>query len=165
MGGDGVPCRRKDDPLFFIQYHIKKKVCRTEGGGRFQVLPDRVAVQLPRPGPRLGHMAVIGPDGVPGADPGKDGFHAAAVPGEVVILDVAGADPESRPGHPGIYLHRCPGGGVPQQDISLRPGVGDGVPVKDSIPHKAPQFFQSVAAVAPQGRNDKDISVRHPAPL
>ena len=87
VAGHGV-----DDALLLVEHDVEDEVDADEAAGLVDVLAHRVAVE--DAGPRRGreHHAVVVADGGVGAEAGHDRLGAAAEAGEVVVLDVAGAD-------------------------------------------------------------------------
>ena len=94
IAGNGL-----DDLLVGVQHHIYDEVHPHHGGGFFNVLPDRVALQFSGTGGIFHHSAVVGLDGRPGGDAGHDGLGAAGVAGKVMVFNIAQADAPVRLRH------------------------------------------------------------------
>ena len=81
-----------DDALLLVEHDVEEEVDADQAAGLVDVLAHRVALE--DAGARRGrqHHAVVVADGGVGAEAGHDRLGAAAEAGEVVVLDVAGAD-------------------------------------------------------------------------
>ena len=82
VGSGDVSGHGVDNMFVRIQHHVDDVVHTDQGGGFFDVLPDRIASQGRGMGSRLHHVAVVGADSGPGGNAGHDGLGSAAVAGK-----------------------------------------------------------------------------------
>jgi len=81
-----------DDATLFVQHHVEEEVDADDAPGLVDVLAHRVAVEGPGAG-RVGkHHGMVGANGVVRADAGHHRLGATREAGEVVVVDIAGAD-------------------------------------------------------------------------
>ena len=87
MTGDGA-----DHALLLVKHHVEDEVHADQAAGLVDVVAHGVALEDTGARARPQHHAVVVADGGVRAQAGDHGFGAAAEAGEVVVLDVAGAD-------------------------------------------------------------------------
>ena len=152
-----------DDLLLLIQDHVQDEVHAADVGGLFDVLTQGIGGDVAGAGQGVDHHGVVRLDGGPGGDAGHDGLGAAGIAGEVVIFDVAQADPAVGLGHLFHDVHRGATGGDAHGDG----GGGVAVDAADLVIGPLAGQLQplgiGVLPVAAQGEDQGDILLGHAA--
>ena len=78
--------------LVLVEHHVEDEVDADQAAGLVDVVAHRVAPSTPARAPGLEHHGVVVADGGVRAHARHDGLGPAGKAGEVVVLDVAGAD-------------------------------------------------------------------------
>ena len=90
--GSRRPRRRRCGPV--VEEHVDDEVDADDGAGLVDVVAHRVSVEDARVPPSSSIMPWLALDDAEAADARQDGLGPAAVPGEVVVVEVPGADLE-----------------------------------------------------------------------
>ncbi len=158
MGGDGVAGNGENDFFVLVQNDVDDVVDAEEGSGFLYIHTDG-ALEVAGMGFGHDHHFVVLADGFTRRHAGHDGFGAAAVTGEVVVLDVAHADAEIGFRNDAEYVYGGAGGGNAYAHAVVGIGIDAVEALEHIVPYQVTLLFLGVVAVTAEGEYDGDILV------